>query len=46
MVNLARSGSTDELFRAVLHWYELTRLTQQTEARLQQIFDRLVQPPG
>ena len=46
MVNLDRSGSTDELFRAVLHWYELTRLTQQTEARLQQIFDRLVQPPG
>ncbi len=46
MVNLDRAGSTDGLFRAVLHWYGLTRLTEQTEARLQQIFDRLVQPPG
>ena len=46
MVNLDRAGSTDGLFRAVLHWYGLTRLTEQTEERLQQIFDRLVQPPG
>ena len=46
MANLDMADNTDELFRAVLQWYGLTRLTQQTEARLQQIFDRLVQPPG